>query len=210
MMMRVRAVLCLLAVAVAVVECRWSERDDPLRKEARDLVAAVGNFLSGRGVASAVHQLHHFLQADAQNLDLGQEDGRAGAAAMHVLGVKNGGWRRHVAFEGGALQVLTDTVSDVGDAGPAAAAARSIAMLAVASSRVREAAASAGTVRLLIKMASAQPKNRWAHSHASPHEGDPSPPVETIPLVSRLNPHAASMQRNMVVAFTRGDSGSAC
>jgi hypothetical protein len=156
-------VLCLLAVAA--VECRWSERDDPLRREARELVAEVRNFLSGRGAATALHQLHRFLQADAQDL-AGQENGSAGAA-MHVLGVKNGGWRRHVAFEAGALQVLTDAVSDVGDASPAAAAARSIAMLAAASSRVREAAASAGTVRLLIKMASAQPKNRWAHSRAS-------------------------------------------
>jgi hypothetical protein len=146
------AALCFLAFA----DCQWSEPDDPLRQEARRLVAAVGDFLGGKGSAQAVNQLQHFLMADAQDL---AQAGRGGAGAvMHMMGLKDGGWRRHVAFEAGALPLLTDVVSEVGEPGPAAAAARSLAMLAAASSRAREAATSVGTVRLLIKMASSPPK----------------------------------------------------
>jgi len=116
----------------------------------RVLVGSVKDFLGGKVGRDSVLQLQIFLSADAQNL----ADAGLGGGVVHTLGLKNGGWRRHVAFEEGALPVLTDVVSEVGDPAIAAAAARCLAMMAAANSKVREAASTAGTVRLLVKMVS--------------------------------------------------------
>ena len=125
---------------------QWSDQHDPLRDEARTLITAARDFLGGDSGLSSLVQLQQFLSADEQDLGKG--------TTLHILGIKNGGWRRHVAFEEGALQVLTDIVSESGHPEAAAAAARCLAMLAASNNKVREEAATVGTVRLLVKMAS--------------------------------------------------------
>lgn len=150
-----------------MAEGRGRERHDPLRDEALRLISGVKDFMGGKASSNAVLQLHAFLSADAH--DLAAAGLRAGT--VHSLGVKNGGWRRHVAFEEGALHVLTDVVSEVGEAAPAAAAARCLAMLAASNSKVRDAAFAIGTVRLLIKMGSSSTKAPdWSDAQAAAAE----------------------------------------
>lgn len=145
------AILWLLASPQLLADGRsLVEKPDPLRDKARALVAGVQAFLEGRDSGGAVLQMHRFLREDAQ--DLGD--------AMLVLGLKDGGRRRRLAFEEGALQVLTDVVSESGDPNVAAPAARCLAMLAAANSKLRDGAAAAGTVRLLVKMATQSVKTK--------------------------------------------------
>lgn len=151
------ALLWLLASLPLLASGRRHEKHDPLRGEARALVAGVQAFLEGRDSGGAVLQLHRFLREDAQDLAAA---GIGGAGSIPVLGVKDGGWRRHLAFEAGALQVLTDVISESGDPHVAAPAARCLAMLAAANNKVRDGAVATGTVRLLIKMATQSAKTK--------------------------------------------------
>ena len=190
------AAALLLATAIGLVAPSRQSNDngDPLLLRARSLVADVRDFLAGKTDSNAVQELHSFLQSDAEDLaqaGIGEDSG------LLWLGPKRGGWRRQLAFQEGAMSILTDVISEVGHSATAAAAARCLAMIAAANSKVREEASTLGTIKLLIKMVSQSTTNDpdWSNAQAAGAEA-----IWSLVYYSKAN-HAEALRRGAIPAM---------
>ena len=196
--------LCTLLLFLALMPIirvdggEWGDADDPLRLQARSLIASVRSFLGGSSGPEVLNQLRDFLLADASDLAEAGVGGVGSGFAVLSLGLKRGGWRRHLAGEEGAVLVLTDVVSTIGEPAPAAAAARCLAMLAAASSKAREEASVAGTIKALVKMITTQSAAEhveWSSAQAAAAEA-----IWSLVFASKSN-HAEALRRGAVPAI---------